>query len=300
MRPRHRSPSPVDSSPAPLRERRLSPDALDALDRASVRWSARFGVASRAELEASASAALTELGASSELAGPALAAEAERRCAQLERAHEARFGRTALAAELADDRARARARSSGSELLGYQRAWERTLARLQRAHPQRWCVPGLSDDEVRDAITLRLIELVVAPPGGEPPRGRPGKRWGLCLAQRELGVLRRSFRLAATPTDFTEAAPHDRAPNQEDACIELEADRQRALAEQRAEQQLSRPQRRWLDAMRLAASAGEFFASSNQLNLSAASRELGRNRSSAQRAYQALQARFQRELGRVG
>ena len=47
------------------------------------------------------------------------------------------------------------------------------------------------------------------------------------------------------------------------------------------------------------AANGEFFASSDQLNLSAASRKLGKNRSSAQRGYRALQECFQRELGRL-
>jgi hypothetical protein len=73
----------------------------------------------------------------------------------------------------------------------------------------------------------------------------------------------------------------------------------RALAQQRAEQALSRPQRQWLSALKLSARAGGFFESSAEPNLSAASRVLGRNRSSAQRAYGELQTRFGRELQRL-
>lgn len=273
------TPSLADTQPKAQRE---------ALARAVARWSIRFGSASTAELG---------LRAVATLAGHD--AEAEALCWQLERAHVARFGRAALNAERSDDVARTSARESDRELAHYQHTWERRLARLQRAHPGRWRVPGLSDDEVRDAITLHLIELIVAPPGGEPPPGRPGKRWGLCMAQAQLAILRRTFRLGALPTDFDATPVLERAPNQEERCLELEADQRRALAGARAERQLNRPQRTWLGAMQHAAADGEFFASSDQLNLSAASRQLGKNRSSAQRAYRALQECFQRELARL-
>ena len=51
--------------------------------------------------------------------------------------------------------------------------------------------------------------------------------------------------------------------------------------------------------MREAASRGEFFASSDALNLSAVSRSLGKHRSSAQRAYEELRVRFTRERERL-
>jgi hypothetical protein len=265
----------------------------EAIARAVARWSLRFGAASTAELEARLVSALA---APDPRATPEpLGVDAERLCLELERAHEARFGRAALAAEWADDEARALAASSGPALARYQQKWDRTFARLQRAHPQRWRVAGLSDDEVRDALTLRLIELIVAPPADTPP-GRPGKAFSRCVAEAHLALLRRSFRLGALPTDFAASPVLERAPSLEERCIELEADQRRTLAGERAQHQLSRPQRRWLAAMQHAAANGEFFASSDQLNLSAAARQLGKNRSSALRAYGALQACFQREL----
>jgi hypothetical protein len=303
-------PLPSGASTTAL-ESRVSSGCREALERAVARWSSRFGQASTAELQANAIAALTKLTPASgiacaEPAAPppaasrqAIAAEAERSCMQLERAHEARFGRAALTAERDDDIARERAQSSDDALFSYQQKWERTLVRLQRAHPRRWRVAGLSDEEVRDALTLRLLELIVVPHEGEPSRGRPGKPWGLCVAQTELSALRRSFRLAATPTDFDAAPALECAPNQEDRWLELEADQRRAVAGQRAQRHLNQPQRRWFAAMQHAAAEGEFFSSSDQLNLSAASRKLGKNRSSAQRAYRALQECFQRELGRI-
>ena len=44
------------------------------------------------------------------------------------------------------------------ELAAFVATWNAKLRRFQRAHPARWHVRGWSDDEVRDAITLRLIE----------------------------------------------------------------------------------------------------------------------------------------------
>jgi len=305
------NPSPVPSS-APPRERALatlrgaeqecsSAGCRRALERALAGWAPRFGTASRAELEAQAIHGLAELEQRSlgVIAADLIAVEAERLCAQLERAHEAHFGRRALDAELADERARDRARAGAAELVRYQEAWERRLARLQRAHPQRWHVPGLSDDEVRDALTLHLIELIVAPPGGEPPPGRAGQCWGLCMAREQLSALRRSFRLAATPTDFEASPARDRAESQEERCLELEGEQRRSVARARAERQLNQPQRRWLAAMQHAAAEGHFFQTSDDLNLSAASRALGKNRSSALRAYRSLEECFRRELEQI-
>jgi len=115
----------------------------------------------------------------------------------------------------------------------------------------------------------------------------------------ELRALRKSFRLATLPVDFAEAVSDCRAPSQEESFFELEAERSRNLAQARAEGQLSRPQRRWLSALKLSAHAGDFFAASAEPNLSAAARLLGKNRSSAQRSYRELQLRFGRELERL-
>ncbi|HTV18581.1 MAG TPA: hypothetical protein VMG12_07925 [Polyangiaceae bacterium] len=290
-------PSPPVRAEAALR----APALRAVFERAAARWVVRLGSASRAELETRAERALAELDAAGlgSSSPEELAAEAERLCCELERAHDARYGQRALHAELCDERARDGARQNSAELVRYQAGWDARLARLQRAHPGRWRVPGLSDDEVRDAITLRLIELLVAGPGPELPPGRPGQPWALCVAQRHLANLRRSFRLAATPTSFDTTVVVERAPSQEERCLELEADERRASASANAERQLNRPQRRWLAAMQHAAAEGHFFHSSDELNLSAASRQLGKNRSSAQRAYRALEARFRRELGRL-
>jgi hypothetical protein len=81
--------------------------------------------------------------------------------------------------------------------------------------------------------------------------------------------------------------------------LDLESDACRRLAADNAQRQLSRPQRRWLAALKLAANCGGFFASSDELNLSAASRVLQKHRSSAQRAYRELETQFQRELERL-
>jgi hypothetical protein len=160
--------------------------------------------------------------------------------------------------------------STDDALVTFLAGWQSSLARLQRAYPARWHVAGLSDEEVRDALTLQLLEIVRS----EPRMALPDHATAFRIVRRQLAALRKSFRLGATPTDFNETPLQQLEPG------------------------LSTPQRRWLAAFKLAANGGAFFEASDEPNLSAASRVLGRHRSSAQRAYQELQTQFQRELRR--
>jgi len=205
----------------------------------------------------------------------------------------------ALAAELRDRKERDLAARGDAALVAYEAKWQRKLRRLQQAFPERWRVAGLSDEEVRDILTLRLIEAVLRPQAGELELERAGKEWGLLVVRRELALLRRSFKLRVSSADFSEAPAFGHSPNQEEQWLESEAERGRAMAQTRAEQGLSRPQRQWLAALKLSARAGGIFESSSAPNLSAASRVLGKNRSSAQRAYRELRLRFSHELERL-
>ena len=93
--------------------------------------------------------------------------------------------------------------------------------------------------------------------------------------------------------------PRGGAPNEEERLIDDEAAALRELARERATRSLSVPQRRWLAALTLSANAGAFFEASGKPNLSAASRVLGKDRSSAVRAFGELQHHFGRELGKL-
>jgi len=201
--------------------------------------------------------------------------------------------------EDADRRERELARSSDAALVAYEAKWRARLARLQRRYPARWRVPGLSNEEVLDLLCLHLIEVLRGPDSELLGLESPGHSWGLLIAARKRRALRQAFRLAITPHDFAEAPSYRETPNQEQACLEQEEQRLLALAGERAKSQLSRPQRRWLAALELSARSGEFFAASDEPNLSAASRILGKNRSSALRAYRELQARYSSELARL-
>lgn len=205
---------------------------------------------------------------------------------------------SAALAEHRDRVQRDAARLDDQALVQYEAKWQRKLRRLQQTFPARWRVPGLSDEEVRDMLTLRLIEAVRQASPEELELNRPGREWGLLIVQRELRKLRQAFKLPAIPVDFRKTPVVLRDLNQEERLLEGESKRLFSVAEQRAEQGLSRPQRRWLAALKLSARAGGFFEASAEPNLSAASRVLGKNRSSAQRAYRELQARFARELAR--
>ena len=193
-----------------------------------------------------------------------------------------------------DEQERDLAAEDDAALVRYVAKWDRRLARLMRAHPARWHVPGLSDDEVRDALTLRLVEAVRD--GNAARSVRADREWGLAVMVERLAELRRSFRLRVTPTEFDDAPLLERPPSQEERWLALETDARRSAALTQAREGMSRPQRQWLAAMRLAAVGGEFFESSGKLNLSAASRVLGKHRSSAQRAFKELQASVTREL----
>lgn len=199
----------------------------------------------------------------------------------------------ALAASLADRQERDAALVDDRALVAYEAKWKKALARLQRSHPSRWHVPGLSDDEVRDLLTLRLVEALRRADVAElNHEQRPERPWGLSLMLRELRALRRAFKLEVTTTDLRQVPLASRAATQEEQLLSSEEERERALAQADAEGELSRPQRRWLAAFKLSARSGGFFESSAEPNLSAASRVLGKDRSSAQRAYRELQTRF--------
>jgi hypothetical protein len=201
--------------------------------------------------------------------------------------------------ERTDRQERDRARTSDAALVAYEAKWRGRLGRLQRRYPARWHVPGLSNEEVLDLLCLRLIEALR---GGEPELlalESPSRPWGLLIAARERRALRQAFRLAMTVHDFAETPSYRESTDQEQACLDAEEQSLFAEAGARAKSQLSRPQRRWLAALELSARTGEFFAASSEPNLSAASRILGKNRSSALRAYRELQARFSSELARL-
>jgi hypothetical protein len=200
--------------------------------------------------------------------------------------------------ELGDRAQRDLARLDDFALVQYEAKWQRKLRRLQRRFPERWRVAGLSDEEVRDILTLRLIEAVRQASPEELALARPGREWGLLIVQREQRALRRAFKLPSIPVDFSQAPATLQVFDQEERLLAEESERLFLLAGQRAEQSLSRPQRRWLAALKLSARSDGFFQASAEPNLSAASRVLGKNRSSAQRAYRELQARFSRELSR--
>jgi hypothetical protein len=178
-------------------------------------------------------------------------------------------------------------------LVAYERKWARRLARLQRAHPGRWRVPGLSDEELRDELTLRLIDAVRTQPE-ERAQEQPGKEWGLFFLERQLARLRSAFKLKIVLAEPAGAIEH--GLNEEERLLERESERLFATARERAERSLSQPQRRWLAAMKMSANAGAFFEQSGKPNLAAASRLLEKNRSSAQRAFGELSRVFTNEL----
>jgi hypothetical protein len=264
---------------------------------ARVAWASAFGQGSLAEL--------CELHGSFLLQAAEENLDALERVApdsveRVERAHCARYGAAALRAELAEQRQRDAAVSDDSALVSYHAKWRGRLLTMQRSHPERWRVRGLSAEEVQDLLTLRLLEAVRGDVEEFSRLARAGREWGLLCVQAELLRLRRHFRVHAVPADPCEFRVRDSAQTQEEQWLEREQDWARELARTRAVHGLSRPQRAWLKALDASADAGAFFHASREPNLSAASRLLGKNRSSALRAYRELQGRFIREMKRIG
>lgn len=182
-------------------------------------------------------------------------------------------------------------------LVRYVGRWERRYARLQGAHPALWHVPGWSDDEVRDAVTLRLVELLRGDATAREALGVAGEPWGLSVAKARLAELRRTFRLRTALVAPPEAPLGRCVESPEEAYARDEDEARLHDAAEQAERDLAAPQRRWLAAFRRAAERGAFFASSDAPNLAEAARELGKHRSSATRAFEALRRRFQRGAG---
>jgi len=268
----------------------LAPPDQAVLEAAEAHWKTCFGIASCSELSAALANALRERHSDARVA--------KEPTRELERCHVARYGRAALSAEYADDSKRVHARGDSAALVRYVDQWTRKIAYRQRAHAARWAVPGLSPDEVRDALSLRLWEVLAADTATELGYCSAGREWGLRVLVQELRSLRQRFRLAAISVDFWTTPVPERAPNQEESWLEFEAEICRALAHGRALRRLTAGQEAWLAAFEAAASGGGFFRASQSLNLSIASRALGKNRSSAVRAYRQLEHEFQRELER--
>jgi hypothetical protein len=248
-------------------------------------WTASFGSGSRAELRDALARALR--------ADPRT--RIDRACAAIERAHVTRYGQRRLRAELEDERARDAAVADDAALVAYLAKWTRRLASLQRAHPHRWRVRGLSEDELRDELTLRLLDAVRAKPEERAAHHRAGREWGLLFLARQRDLVRRGFRLNVVLTNPAPALDWTRPVTDEERLIGEQSAHALAVACARAEQGLTRPQRRWLSAMRTSAHDGSFFESSGKLNLAAVSRLLGKNRSSAIRAFDEIRERFARE-----
>ncbi len=240
-------------------------------------WRASFGDASLASL-------LAQLGPG--------------RAADLERAHRALHTPARLEAERVEDLRRAAAATGDDALVAYERHWAKRLRRLQRAHPARWRIAGLSAEEVVDVLTLHLIEGV-RDGAAMALQGRPGREWGLLRAEAHVRTLRRTFRLDATPVDLRAAPIVARTLDPEALWVEAEAERSLGAARSAAERALASNQRAWLDALRATVTEGEVFAASGKPNLTAASRRVGMNRSSALRAYRNLQQIFTAALRNV-
>jgi hypothetical protein len=196
-----------------------------------------------------------------------------------------------------DEALRDAARLDPDSLVAYQAKWERALQRLARRYPERFCVPGLSNEEVCDMLTLRLVEVVLGDVQAFEAFERPDQEWGLAVMLQRLSELRRQFRLAAEPVDFGALSVAERGPNHEEAFFEHESSARREAAALRATQRLSRSEQQWFSALKFTANCGQFFTASGKVNLSAASRLLGKDRSNALRAFRDLRYRFQSELG---
>lgn len=214
---------------------------------------------------------------------------------RVEQQHIESWGSRALRSEKHDELARDEARAHDAALVAYQSHWERRLKQLARRYPERFAAPGLSPEELRDTLTLHLIEAV-RHPERDSEFTLPGKEWGLVVVTAQLRELRRRFRLRAEVTDLRTVTLLQEGCSAEDLWLERESRECATWAAAAAERGLSASEKQWYAALRAAARQGAFFEASDRLNLSAASRLVGKDRSSAHRAYREIQAQFQAQL----
>jgi hypothetical protein len=211
----------------------------------------------------------------------------------------AKYGAKRLAAEFADERARDLAIEDDAALVAYEAKWTRRLTRLFAVHPARWRLPGLSDEELIGELTLRLIEAVRSRSPELAQHHRAGREWSLTFLASARQAIKKGFKLNVVPADLSPLLDRSR-PNEEEAYLAKEDAELFAMAKERAEESLSRPQRRWLAAMKMTANAGAFFESSGKLNLAEAARMIDKDRSSAVRAFGELHEHFKRERTKLG
>lgn len=243
------------------------------------RWAASYGSASFLALSAALAPCPTEANARA-----------------IEAAHRARYGERRLTAEREDEAARDAAAVDDAALVAYEQKWTKRLRALQRRFPARWSAPGLSAEELRDELALRLVEAVRTRPEERTRHARAGKEWGLVFLVHARRSVAAAFRLNVVLAEPEGAPDFGRGPRSaEELLLEEEDARGFVAARERAERGLSLPQRRWLSAMKLSANAGAFFEASGRLNLAAAARLLDKNRSSATRAWDELAEHFRRE-----
>lgn len=218
------------------------------------------------------------------------------------RAHEAQFTRIKLRCELEDERERDAAAQYGRDaLVFYTDKWRRRLEQLQRLRTSSWTIPNMTAEESIDQLELRLLEAVVRHERFQS-HARPGCEWGFLFLAAEKDSLRRVGKVFAVNA----RTPHlcdllgDAPLSAEEMLISVEDQRARERALREFESSLSRPQKKWLAAFRLAFGQGDTFATSGKLNLAHVARSLGKDRSSAQRAQKELKALFDRALARHG
>jgi hypothetical protein len=183
--------------------------------------------------------------------------------------------------ELLDQRARAQAAASDKALVVHLQKTEATLRRLQKVATY-WRVQGLADEDVRQQCILKLIEML----RNDAHFGefeRPGRSATLVVCRAVRDELRNERRvqraLQAQAQGGYEPPTTDHAL---ELCLRVERAEVSRKALENVRWRLSRPQTQWFKVLRDAAN------DSSDIYPAALAEKLGKNRSTAARALEAI------------
>jgi hypothetical protein len=202
-----------------------------------------------------------------------------------------RYTRVALHRELRDEELRREALRGDANLAKYLHTGQLLMAQAQRAFPRRWYIPGMTEEDVRGELSIRLLEHVRS---GRPwePYERVGRAATFVFCDRGRRSLKKRRQIyELTESGFTADDLVSHAPSPEDMASTASTAAYLRGVYEAAAQKMSKTQRTWFHRMRAD------VAWHGDLNEARVADQLERSRSAASRAKDAVRDVIAGELG---
>ncbi len=201
-----------------------------------------------------------------------------------------RHTKGALDRERSDEWRRRAAVQGQASLAKYLATSQGLIARAQLAYPRRWHIPGMTDEDVIGELGIQLLEHVRSERPWEPYErvGREATFVFFDRVRRALKKRRQIYEL--TDSGFLPDDLLHHAPTPEDVASSKSTARYLEGVFHAAAPKMSKTQRSWFNRMRADV---RWFGDLNEARVAA---QLGRSRSAANRAKDAVRDVIEREL----